>query len=273
MSWREVADGVFQGRYEPWDVNVCVVRGTEGLLVVDTRASHRQADELRADLRRLGTPRWVVNTHAHFDHTFGNYRFGPASELNLPIYGHVRVPAHLDRYERPNLARWIADGEEPVDEWTEVIITEPTHFVDDRLLLDVGDRSVELLHLGRGHTDNDLVLHVADADAWLVGDLVEQSGPPMYGSGCFPLEWGATVWRLTAQLGTSSAVVPGHGEVVDAGFVRRQAAELAAVADLVRELHAAGVPQHQALAAGSGRWPFPDAGLQEAVDAGYQQLT
>ena len=126
MSWREVADGVFQRRYEPWDVNVCVVRGADGLLVVDTRASHRQADELRSDLGRLGRPRWVVNTHAHFDHSFGNHRFGAASDLRLPIYGHARVPAHLDQYERPNLARWIAEGEEPLDEWSEVIITEPT---------------------------------------------------------------------------------------------------------------------------------------------------
>ena len=140
------------------------------------------------------------------------------------------------------------------------------------LVLDLGDRAVELLHLGRGHTDNDLLLHIADADAWLVGDLVEQSGPPMYGSGCFPLDWGPTVTRLAGRLEASTMVVPGHGEAVDAAFVRRQAAELAAVGALVRELHAAGVPQHKAVAAGSGRWPFPDAGLQPAVDAAYGQL-
>jgi glyoxylase-like metal-dependent hydrolase (beta-lactamase superfamily II) len=37
-------------------------------------------------------------------------------------------------------------------------------------------------HLGRGHTDNDLLVHVPDASAWLVGDVLEESGPPMYGS-------------------------------------------------------------------------------------------
>lgn len=272
MAWQEVADGVFQGRYEPWDVNVCVVRGADGLLVVDTRASHRQADEVRADLVRLGRPRWVVNTHAHFDHSFGNHRFGPASDLGLPIYGHARVPAHLDRYERPLLARWLATGEGPTDELREVVITPPTELVDERLMLDLGDRAVELRHLGRGHTDNDLVLHVADADTWLVGDIVEESGPPMYGSGCFPLEWGETASALVKAIGPAATVLPGHGRPVDREFLAHQAAELSAVAELLREVHAAGVAAPDAVAAGTGRWPFPEGGLQPAVDAAYAEL-
>jgi glyoxylase-like metal-dependent hydrolase (beta-lactamase superfamily II) len=131
--WPEVADNVFRRRYEPYDVSVCVVRGAVGLVVIDSRASHRQADELRADLREL-SPRTVValvNTHAHFDHTFGNARFGPSSDLAVPIYAHRLVPAHLDAYERPMLAEWIARGEEPREEWREVIITPPTVLVDD----------------------------------------------------------------------------------------------------------------------------------------------
>jgi hypothetical protein len=75
-SWEEVADGVFRRRYQPHDVSVCVVRGTGGLLVCDTRSSHRQADEIRA--------------------------------------------------ERPMLAELIAAGEEPVEEWREIVITPPT---------------------------------------------------------------------------------------------------------------------------------------------------
>lgn len=60
-TWQEVADGVFQCRYQPLDVRVCVVHGTGGLLVADTRSSHRQADEIRADLPQLGTlpVRWA----------------------------------------------------------------------------------------------------------------------------------------------------------------------------------------------------------------------
>jgi len=275
VGWNEVALGVFQRRYNPLDVSVCVIRGQGGLAVVDTRSSPRQADEIRADLRELGDApvRWVVNTHAHYDHSFGNQRFGPGSDLNAPIYGHVRLPAHLERYERPRLADWIARGEEPVEEWREVLITPPADLVGDRHSLDLDDRTVDLLHLGRGHTDNDLLLHIPDAAAWLLGDVIEESGPPMYGSGCFPLEWPQTVTRLLARVADGDVLVPGHGRPVDPSYAAAQQAQLAGVADLIRELHAEGVPVSRAVEAGGSRWPLPADGLAPAIEAGYAQLS
>jgi glyoxylase-like metal-dependent hydrolase (beta-lactamase superfamily II) len=275
VGWNEVAAGVFQRRYNPHDVSVCVIRDSDGFAVVDTRGSPRQADEIRADLRELGSQavRWVVNTHAHFDHCFGNQRFGPGSDLNVPVYGHVLAPAHLDEHERPALADSIARGEEPADEWREVVITPPTDLVGDRHVLDLGDRSVDLLHLGRAHTDNDLVLHIADASAWLLGDVIEESGPPFYGSDCFPLEWPQTIGRLLGLLEDGAVLVPGHGRPVGPAFVRGQQAQLAGVADLIRDLHAGGVPASQAARAGGRRWPLPAESLERAIEAGYEQLS
>jgi glyoxylase-like metal-dependent hydrolase (beta-lactamase superfamily II) len=271
VGWNEVATGVFQRRYEPLDVSVCVIRGPDGIGVVDTRSSPRQAAELIADLRELdGRPvRWVVNTHAHFDHCFGNQRFGP----NAPIYGHEALPAHLDRFERPMLARWISDGGPEAAQWREVIITPPGRLVAGHSALALGDRTVELLHLGRGHTDNDLVVHVPDAAAWLVGDLVEESGPPDYGPDCFPAEWPATVARLLALAGADDVLVPGHGRAVGPPFARAQQAQLAGVAELIAELRAAGVPASRAAQAGGARWPLPASVLTFAIEAGYAQLT
>lgn len=205
--WTEVADGVFVGRYQPYDVNVTAVRGADGLLIVDTRSSHREADEIRSDLTALGPlpVRWVVNTHAHFDHSFGNHRFGSDSDIGAPIYGHERVPAHLREYETPKLARLVDSDAERSGEWAEVVITPPTELVAERASIDLGDRSVELLHLGRGHTDNDLLLHVPAVNAWLVSDLIEESGPPMYAPDCFPLEWPGTVAALTGRLDANTS--------------------------------------------------------------------
>lgn len=271
--WTEVTDGVFHRRYDPYDVGVGVVRGDSGLLVVDTRSSHREADELLADLRELGRPvRAVVNTHAHFDHTFGNHRFGANSQVGAPIYGHRRLPGHLDRYERPDLAEAVARAGPEAAALGEVVITPPTVLVDDSTVVDLGDRAVALVHLGRGHTDHDLVLHVADAGAWLAGDLVEESGPPAYGPDCYPLEWPDTVRELTARLEPDAIVVPGHGAAVTPAFVARQEAGLREVALVVRELHAAGVPADAALAAGADRWPFPAEALASAVAEGYRHL-
>jgi glyoxylase-like metal-dependent hydrolase (beta-lactamase superfamily II) len=275
VGWDEVAAGVFQRRYDPLDVSVCVIRGPDGLAVVDTRSSPRQADEIRADLRELGgSPvRWVINTHAHFDHCFGNQRFGPDSDLGAPIYGHARIPAHLGQYERPLLAGWIASGAEPADEWPEVIITPPNELVGDRQVLDLGGRAVHLLHLGRSHTDNDLLVHVPDAGTWLLGDVIEESGPPVYGPDSFPLEWPGTLARLMVLLGDGDVLVPGHGRPVGPSFARDQQAQIAAVASLIRQLHAAGVPVSQAAAEGGPRWPLPVGELGHAIRAGYGQLS
>jgi glyoxylase-like metal-dependent hydrolase (beta-lactamase superfamily II) len=273
-AWTDVADGVFQRRYQPYDVSVCVVRGGAGVLIADTRASHRQADEIRADLRELGNlpVRWVVNTHAHFDHTFGNARFGAASGVGAPIYGHELLPAHLDDYERPMLADLIAQQEEPVGDWREVVITPPTVLVGQALTLDLDGRAVELRHLGRGHTDNDLLVRVPDAGVWLAGDLIEESGPPSYGPDSFPLDWPGTIGRLRAALNGGDTLVPGHGAPVGVAFAATQQAQLDAVAALIRELHAAGVPADRAVAEAGDRWPFPANRMAEAVRRGYRQL-
>lgn len=266
---------MFRQRYDPLDIGIVVVRGSGGLLLVDTRSSHREAAQIRDDLAALGgagAVSWVVNTHAHYDHTFGNAVFGPASPVGAPIYGHERVPEHLSRFERVMLADWVATDEARRAEWSEVVITPPDVLVGDAAQIDLGDRVVELAHLGRGHTDNDLVLHLPDCAVWLAGDLLEESGPPCYGSGSYPLEWPGTIARLLAQVGPDDVVAPGHGAVIDADYAAAQQVQLQEVADLIRELSAAGVPVDEAVRAGGERWPFPAEGLAGAVQDGYAQL-
>jgi glyoxylase-like metal-dependent hydrolase (beta-lactamase superfamily II) len=272
--WTELADGVFRQRYNPLDIGIVVIRGADGLLLVDSRSSHREADQIRDDLAELdGDLRWLVNTHAHFDHAWGNGRFGPGSDLDLPIYGHERMPAFLDELGRPMLARLIADDEEGRgEEWSEVVLTSPTVLVGDEATLDLGDRLVELRHLGRGHTDNDLVLHLPDVDLWLAGDLLEESGPPCYGSGCFPLEWPGTVGHLLDLVQPGDVVLPGHGAVIDREYAAGQQLQLQQTADLIRELYGAGVPVDDAVFEGYERWPFPVDGMDGAVRDGYRQL-
>ena len=107
-AWDEVGDGCFRRRYQRFDLNVGVVRGSDALLVLDTRSDLREADKLLADLRPFGLPvRWVVNSHYHFDHTFGNQRFleqargevivPEAAEVaaDVELWGHVDLPEML----------------------------------------------------------------------------------------------------------------------------------------------------------------------------------
>src|SRR3954447_8005383 len=82
----EVADRCWVRRHSWFDVNVSVVGGEHGLLVVDTHASERAAAEVAALVRALpGEVVAVVNTHEHFDHTFGN---GVFARDGIPLYAH-----------------------------------------------------------------------------------------------------------------------------------------------------------------------------------------
>lgn len=79
--WDELAEGVFRRRYESLDLNIGLVVGGDGALVIDTRASHGQARVLRQDIRKVTSEpvRWVINTHYHWDHVFGNTMFPVSS--------------------------------------------------------------------------------------------------------------------------------------------------------------------------------------------------
>ena len=284
MVWDEVGDGCFRRRYRSFDLNIGVVRGSDGLLVLDTRADLRQADQLLDELRVFGRPvRWVVNSHWHFDHTFGNQRFvahacragdrPSAADVSpdLELWGHVDLPSMLlaDEAELKALLR-ARYGREAGDEYDRVTLTPPDHLVEARHVLDVGDRGVELTHLGRGHTGNDLALAVLGSGVVFAGDLLEQSGPPAYGDDCFPLEWPATVAALLRL--DPSTVVPGHGDLMTAADATAQVDEIDVVAELICELHAAGIGVDDALLEAGDRWPFPPAQLGHAVRRGYAAL-
>ena len=273
-NWTTVAPGVHQHRGGPFDLSVIVVEGGEGLLVVDTGADPFEAADLLAEIAtRFPAPvRWVVNTHAHFDHTFGNQAFGPGSATDAEIHGHAGIAAHFEHYEGPRLAAWRADPtREPGRRWHDVRLVAPTHRVERMTRLDVGGRIVELRPQPPAHTDTDLVLFLPDARTWVVGDLVEESGPPMYGSGSYPLDWPGVLEGLVAGLRAGDVVVPGHGQVVDRAFVARQAAALAEIARRFREAHDAGRTEAEALAA-HAEWPVPVDGLVGAVERAYAAL-
>jgi glyoxylase-like metal-dependent hydrolase (beta-lactamase superfamily II) len=268
----EVADRVWVARQQWYDLNVCLVRGSAGLLVVDTQASAVAARAIVEDVRALGigAVTAIVNTHEHFDHTFGNGAFREAYGA-LPIHAHeVAAAQTVDAGERIK-ERFAEETDDPHRD--EVIATEivpADHTFSSVTVLDLGDRQVELLHPGRGHTAGDAVLRVPDADVVLAGDLVEESGPPAYGVDCHPLDWPGTLDMVLTLLTPGSVVVPGHGARVDRDFVEQQRQDVAIAAQTIRDLAAAGVPADRALA--EGEWPFPREGLEHAVRRGYAAL-
>ena len=259
--WVEVGDGVLARRHRELDLTIGLVLGGERALVVDTRGDARQGSELATAVRAVtGLSLVVVVTHAHFDHCFGTAAFLPC-----PVFAHPRCRATLAATADAQRAEWAAHYRDHGDPATADALAAtdpplPDHAVDPETSLDLGGRTVTLRHLGRGHTDHDLVVHVPDAAVVFAGDLVEQGAPPDLGDAVVA-EWPATLDALLALRPT--VVVPGHGDPVGPSFVSGQRAELAEVAALhaavaAGRIDAAGAARRSPYPA--VRWPAADRG-------------
>ncbi|MEU4382494.1 MBL fold metallo-hydrolase [Micromonospora echinofusca] len=265
----QVADGVHVLREPSLHVNVTLVVGDGAALLVDTLSTAGQAAELAAAARTVTPHPWtVVNTHHHFDHCFGNATL--AAEPPRPIYAHeiaAEAMREPDRLRREAYAELRDTQPALAEEVAGTVLLGPTHTVHREAVLDVGGRRVVLRHPGRGHTAGDLVVHVPDADVLVAGDLVEQSGPPAFEES-YPLQWPDTVAELLRTTTPATVVVPGHGEPVDAGFVRAQHAQLVELAWLIRAGHTGGAPPERVAAEA----PFGARAALHAVRRGYAEL-
>lgn len=239
--WHEVGDDVYVRRYPFLDQTIGAVIGRERVLVVDTRSTTLQARELIGDLRRLTRLPWVVvNTHVHFDHAFGNAAFRPCE-----IWAHQGCAEALRLHgpaQRENVVRWVPGL---ARELNGTPLDPPDRTFEAWAELDLGDRRVELRHLGRAHTDHDVIVHVPDTATIFAGDLVEHGAPPGF-EDSFPLDWPATLGLLLDL--ADGVVVPGHGEPVSADYVAAQLADIAFLAETARrtwpELRDAGHDPH-----------------------------
>lgn len=223
--------------------------------MIDTRSSLREAAELRHELTGLTDRpvRWVVNTHWHFDHTFGNAAFDGAE-----VWGHelCRI-ALVQRGEemKSQALGWFPP--ERTDEIEEVEIVPPMKTFSERASLNVG-RQVEMSYHGFGHTDSDIVVRMPDADVAFFGDLIEEGAPPSFGDG-YPVSWPLAL-RLASE-SLPGVIVPGHGDVVDAAFVHSQHEELEALAELASRFVAGEIGLEEAAATG----PYGEEVMRSAL--------
>ena len=234
--------------------NVFIV-GRDGVAVVDSNITSEQTRELLATLRKITDRpvRYVVNTHWHEDHIIGNrvYRdafpgvqfVGHRSTLkDLPEIGAANRKGSLQNGRGfvgllegkietgENLAGQPITEEERVGYASDVKIINgylaeskrfeivlPTVLVDERLEIDLGDRKIEVLHLGRAHTGADLVIRLPKQDIVIAGDLLVHP-VPLVGSTSYPLEYAATLEKLRTL--RAKTIGPGHGPVMrDASYL------------------------------------------------------
>jgi cyclase len=230
----EIADGVFayvQPDGSWWINNTGFVVGDSEVVAIDATSTERRT---RALLEAIGgvtdqPVRTLVNTHYHGDHTNGNCLFTDAV-----VVGH--------RNCREGVRAQVIGGLDAVFgavEWGDLQVRPPTLVLDERLDVYVGDRPIELHHIGTpAHTTGDVVAWLPAERLLFAGDLVFNGGTPfvLMGSVLGALD---ALERVRAFGATT--IVPGHGPVCGPEVVDAVAGYLAFVRDIAVDAHAAGV--------------------------------
>ena len=185
-------------------------------------------------------------THWHYDHAFGLAGFAGRQTV-----AHESVRARLASPEAAAEADRLGFDAEHA----------PTRGPGSGGRVDLGGgRRVEVAHLGRGHTDGDLVVVVPDADLVFAGDLIESAGPPSYGPDSFAHEWPATLDGLIGLMTATHPRGAGHGEPVDREFVFEQRGRIAAVSAEITRLAGLGVRVEDAEERATGHSRSPPSG-------------
>ncbi|MFN7753363.1 MAG: MBL fold metallo-hydrolase [Pseudomonadota bacterium] len=149
----EVAPGLYF-MYHHQESNAAWMVTDEGVLVIDTRQHPRRAEELLAMIRKTTDQpiRWVVNTHAHGDHYFGNSVFrreGARFIAHRDTAGMMQSHFGIEMKRRQGYFR-----QRQYDP-KEVTVVLPDITFDSSLTLTLGGRTVELLYLGAGQNPGD----------------------------------------------------------------------------------------------------------------------
>jgi quinoprotein relay system zinc metallohydrolase 2 len=273
----EVARGIFVHRGAQEDAaasnagdiaNVGFIVGEKCVAVIDTGGSLLKGQELQAAIRsKTETPVcYIINTHVHPDHIFGNAAFRDAV-----FVGHARLPAAMAARGRTYLNAWRRDlGDAAAG--SEIV--PPTRLVEATLDLDLGGRMLKLKAWATAHTDHDLTVYdEATRTLWLSDLLFVERTPVVDGSIKGWLEVIEQIKDIPAKI-----VVPGHGWI-EGDWRDALARERQYLRTLVEQTRAAikrGETIQQAVKnvgwAERGRWLLFDSYHPRNVTAVYAEL-
>ena len=213
---KEVADGVYvhQGVHEDLDegyhgdiANIGFIVGSKGVAVIDTGGSLKIGKQLRNAVKEATALPilYVINTHVHPDHIFGNAAF---LQDKPQFVGHEKLGHAMalrkDAYMRIN-QEWMGQ------DFAGSEIVQPSITVKDNLSLDLGDRKLELRAYPTAHTNTDVSVMDSKTSTLWTGDLLFVERTPS-------IDGDIKGWLSVLQTLKSSPakkLVPGHGPVVD----------------------------------------------------------
>ena len=171
--------------------NIGVSAGADGILIIDDQYAPLAA-KIRAALADLGsdTPKFLLNTHFHGDHTGGNADFGVGSI----IVAHENVRGRL-----------VGGGA--------AASALPVITFDDDVTVHFNGENITLIHMPNGHTDTDSVVMFESSNVIHMGDHFFNGGFPFVdlANGGTVQGYLSNLERALSWIGDDTAVIPGHG--------------------------------------------------------------
>src|SRR5579863_4429072 len=177
--------------------NVAVLVTNEGVILVDDKYE-RDHDNVVAAIKSVTSQpvKYVFSTHYHEDHSGGNGKFLPTSEIISTKNARINILEHKQTNASPNV--------QPA----RVVFTDETSAF-------LGGKEVRAHYFGRGHTNGDAVIYFPELRTIHTGDLMAGTSPLIdYPGGGSLAEWGKTLGNAMAAWDFDT-VIPGHGPVTN----------------------------------------------------------
>lgn len=212
FEFKQVADGIYVHHGKHLDIddgyqgdicNLGVIIGQEAIAVIDSGGSKHTGDQLLAAIRRISPLpiRYVINTHVHPDHTYGNAAFQNGT---THFVGHEKLATNMllrkEQYEKLNARLLGADGAASPT-------IPPDTLVHAEQTLDLGHRILQLQARKVAHTHTDLTILDTQTNTLFAGDLLFAQRTPVVEGDLKGLI--AVLEQINQQ--PYSLIVPGHG--------------------------------------------------------------
>lgn len=266
----QLADGVYAIQHQNLidgniSGNTTVIIGDREVFVVDSTYRQTAALEDIAQIRQWTNKPvgYLLNTHFHNDHNNGNRTYIDAfpslaiiaqeetkKDMDLIQPGNIeRQPGELAALiatlkqgktrsgrlltedEKKEVQELLPGLEQAEAESKTLVYQSPTLTFTDKIVVDLGNREVQVMHLGRGNTPGDAIVYLPKEKIIVAGDLLVHP-IPFTGDG-FPSEWAQTLHKMGELDATT--IVPGHGPILhDKNYLYQVADLMQSSVDQVR---------------------------------------
>ena len=226
--------------------NVVASVGDDGILIIDddyaeyASAYHVALKQLSGD---EGLPRFVINTHWHFDHVGTNAYWGERGSI---IMGHSNVYQRMSTRQEMKVFKRVL---EPSPKAALPVLT-----YGDSVVLHFNDEQLEIEHFARGHTDGDSVVFFVQENVVHMGDHFFKDRFPFVdvGSGGNVVSYADNVAAILGRIDDATVVVPGHGNLANKADLQRYHHMLTTTTGAVNSMLDQGMSVEEIAAQGLG---------------------